>query len=527
MHQIRLPFKFESSKHEPDLTALAGLPLFMDLAVVSGMIDSMKTHLTLRTDTSGWTDDEVVLSLVLLNLAGGDCVDDIKKLESDRGFRKVMRKIATYGMSKKEKKAYKKRWRTEKKGGVPSPSAIFRYLNEYHDENQEKLRPKQGAFIPKPTENLRGLCLVNRSLIEAAQRRSPQSVATIDMDATLVASHKEETLYCYKGFKAYQPLNSYWYEQGLTVHSEFRDGNVPAGYEQLRVFKETLRQLPEGVEEVFLRSDTAGYQINLLKYCAEGKDERFGEIKFAIGVDVVPAFKQATLEVSDGDWHRLYRSEEEKSEASDNADNTEAIREWAEVCYVPNSLGSKKDGPTYRFLAIRERIPQLALPGTQASSTQLQLPFATITFPDKPCSYKLFGLVTNYTEKEKKGDEVIRWNRQRCGKSEGAHTEMKHDLAGGRLPSHRFGANAAWWAIMILALNLSVIMKRQILPRGWARKRMKAIRYALINLPGRVMNGSREFSIRLCENQPSLQLLLNARETIYANAHSPPMAVGR
>jgi hypothetical protein len=32
---------------------------------------------------------------------------------------------------------------------------------------------------------------------------------------------------------------------------------------------------------------------------------------------------------------------------------------------------------------------------------------------------------------------------------------MKEDLAGGRLPSSRFGANAAWWGIMVLAFNLN------------------------------------------------------------------------
>jgi len=36
----------------------------------------------------------------------------------------------------------------------------------------------------------------------------------------------------------------------------------------------------------------------------------------------------------------------------------------------------------------------------------------------------------------------------RCGKSEEAHATMKADLAGGRLPSGKFGANAAWWAIV-------------------------------------------------------------------------------
>jgi len=54
------------------------------------------------------------------------------------------------------------------------------------------------------------------------------------------------------------------------VHSEFRDGNVPAGYEQLRVLEEAARLLPAGVTKLYLRSDTAGYQHDLLKYCAEG-----------------------------------------------------------------------------------------------------------------------------------------------------------------------------------------------------------------------------------------------------------------
>ena len=76
------------------------------------------------------------------------------------------------------------------------------------------------------------------------------------------------------------------------MHSEFRDGNVPAGYQQLRVLKEASGDTYlSGVNKVMLRSDTAGYQHELLRYCAEGRDERFGVIEFAIGVDVTPAFK--------------------------------------------------------------------------------------------------------------------------------------------------------------------------------------------------------------------------------------------
>ena len=87
------------------------------------------------------------------------------------------------------------------------------------------------------------------------------------MDATLVETDKSDALWSYKGFQAYQPLNTWWSEQGMVLHTEFRDGNVPAGFEQRRVLQEALQCLPEGVNKVRLRSDTAGYQHDLLKYC--------------------------------------------------------------------------------------------------------------------------------------------------------------------------------------------------------------------------------------------------------------------
>ena len=43
---------------------------------------------------------------------------------------------------------------------------------------------------------------------------------------------------------------------------------------------------------------------------------------------------------------------------------------------------------------------------------------------------------------------------------------------------------------------------------------MKAIRFSLINLPGRIMTHARELIIRLPRNHPSLTLLLDARQRI-------------
>jgi hypothetical protein len=62
------------------------------------------------------------------------------------------------------------------------------------------------------------------------------------------------------------------------------------------VLKEVLRLLPDGVKTVRVRSDTAGYQHDLMGYCERGRNKRFGRIEFAIGADVTPEFKKAVRE---------------------------------------------------------------------------------------------------------------------------------------------------------------------------------------------------------------------------------------
>ena len=137
------------------------------------------------------------------------------------------------------------------------------------------------------------------------------------------------------------------------------------------------------------------------------------------------------------------------------------------------------------------------------------LPFQTISFSET--QYKLFGIATNM---DWEGEKLIDWHHERCGKSEEAHAVMKEDLAGGKLPSGKFGENAAWWWIMVLAHNLNAAMKSLVLQGSWVAKRMKAIRFHLINLPGRVMEHARGLIVRLAGDHPSFELLVNARQRI-------------
>ena len=64
-------------------------------------------------------------------------------------------------------------------------------------------------------------------------------------------------------------------------------------------------------------------------------------------------------------------------------------------------------------------------------------------------------------------------------------------------------------------------MKRLVLGRPWISKRMKAIRFALIHLPARVMERSRQLFVRLPKDHPAMRWLLEIRARIGALAWSP------
>ncbi len=61
----------QQESKEAGMTAMAGLPVYLDLASVLGVGDCIGAHVHVRGSDQGWTDEQAVLSLILLNLAGG------------------------------------------------------------------------------------------------------------------------------------------------------------------------------------------------------------------------------------------------------------------------------------------------------------------------------------------------------------------------------------------------------------------------------------------------------------------------
>jgi hypothetical protein len=127
-------------KNESGFTGLAGLPLDLELAKLTGLSRNLDELVGMRARSQGWKDGQVGMALILLNLAGGDKVEDIQKLEGDEGFKRILERVELSGMSRRERREHQRRWRKEKRRTVPSPSAIFRYLSKFHDAEQEKQR---------------------------------------------------------------------------------------------------------------------------------------------------------------------------------------------------------------------------------------------------------------------------------------------------------------------------------------------------------------------------------------------------
>jgi len=219
-----------------------------------------------------------------------------------------------------------------------------------------------------------------------------------------------------------------------------------------------------------VRSDSAGYQHEVLRWCEQH------DVRYAVACDVSREFRAAVAAVPEGEWHALPR-----------LDGRPDSHEWAEVVFVPHGEGYSLKAPGRRYVAIREELRQPVLPGTEEPGE------GAVTLGGR--CYKVRGLVSNRFELD--GGELVRWLWARCGKSEEAHAVMKSDLAGGILPSGRFGANAAWWGLVVLAFNLRSALQRMVLGPGWAAKRMKALRLHVIGQPARLVAHGRQWWLLL------------------------------
>ena len=130
MPQGPLPFQYAEENRATGVTSLSGLAAYLDMAQAAGLSESVRTHLGVKEGGQGWTDSQIVTAVVLLNLVGGESVDDLRMLQKDDGLSRLLLTAQTHRICRRERRALKRRWRRECRRSVPSPSAVFRYLSK-------------------------------------------------------------------------------------------------------------------------------------------------------------------------------------------------------------------------------------------------------------------------------------------------------------------------------------------------------------------------------------------------------------
>ena len=156
MKQGVLPFQYEQEKSSPGMTAMAGMMTYLELMHAAGLRSSVERHVGLRECGQGWTDSQVVSSLILLNLAGGESVVDLDVLEKDAGLCRVLREVESYGMGRRERRALEERWRVERRRSMPSESAVL-YLERFHEAGEEVGKLTERSYL-HPTKRW-GVCI--------------------------------------------------------------------------------------------------------------------------------------------------------------------------------------------------------------------------------------------------------------------------------------------------------------------------------------------------------------------------------
>jgi hypothetical protein len=361
-------------------------------------------------------------------------------------------------------------------------------LYAFHDDElieqaRAQVKADRVAYIPEENAALQGLGRVNAEFVRRVAAQGKCTRATLDHDATIQESHKREAQPHYKGGRGYQPSAMYWAEQDLVVADEYRDGNVPAGMENLRLIRRGFANLPEWVTERNFRADSACYDEEVLKWLADPERDGgpAGEIGFTISADMTPQLWEACAAVDEQRWQLV----EERAH--------ETV--WCtEVEFTPGNW--PKDAKPLRYIAVRFRARQGELFGTGSS-------------------LKYLAVVSNRT-----GDPVglLRWHWQKAGTIEPLHDVTKNELAARVPPCGRFGADAAWYRLSMMTYNVLSAMKSLALPPEMCDARPKRLRFSLFNIAGRIVSRGGKLILRIAAQIECLVRLREARTRLAAVA---------
>jgi hypothetical protein len=462
--QEKTPFAINPEPVEASTTARAGLSIFSRAFRSLGIPALCEQFLHIKQRSRGYTEAQQLESLVLLHIDGGDCMEDIEVLREDTGIPKML------GYT------------------PPGTRCLGDFLESFHDQRLvEKAREqaKQAqllAFIPEETPALEGLAQVQRKMARACSAKGAcETRATIDQDATLIECHKKSAMWTYEGTRGYQPMVAAWAEKRLIMSDEFRDGNVPALLAPLSCAKAAFAALPETVKEYFFRGDSACHESKLVNWLRDEQreDGPKGFIGFAVSARMSADLRAALCAIKEQQWLTIAKE----------ADGT--LRQWAEVDFVPGEKVEKKDIVPLRYIGLRLLKAQGDI------------------FADGSDRHH-HAILTN---RDEDGAVLLQWQRDKAGTIEHVHDELKNGLGAGKLPSAKFGANAAWFRIACIAYNIMETVRAACPDEELRTAKAKRVRRRLINVPGRFSRDRRKLTLNLNASRTWIKQLIKVFDT--------------
>lgn len=421
-----------------------------------GFPELIDSHLELYRRRRGYSEAQMIESVVLLQTLGGDCPEDIGLLSADRCLERGL--------------GYR----------PPKVTALREFLELFHQPELEALRPPreiQLSFIIPASDALKALQRVQAAGVERIaslyeQRGDGQRIATIDQDATIIESHKRAAFPHYQGGRGYQPMLAVWAEADLVVADEFRDGNVPAIQEPLNCCRMAFEALPKSVTERYFRGDSACYETDLLQWLsAEDRlREPGGRIGFVISAMMSKELSAVVEAVPETGWKTFEREK----------DGT--LRQWAELDFVPSQAYEHKESRPLRYVGLRILKAQGSL------------------FADGS-DRQHYAVVTNL---DWEGGRLLEWHRLKAGTVEHVHDELKNGLAAAHMPSQRFAVNAAWFRLSLLTYNLASAIKGLCLAAEERTARFKRYRLLMVHVAGRMNRNNCVMGLRLCASPETI-----------------------
>jgi len=285
---------------------------------------------------------------------------------------------------------------------------------------------------------------------------------TIDLDSTICETyglHKQGgSRFTYTHVRGYHPLLAVGAGTADVLHSRLRGGPAHTARGAAGFLAETFARVREAGSSgpLVVRADSGFYSAGVTRAC------RKAGARFSITVKLSEGLHALISRVPEGFWTAIPYWQEGGADV-------------AEIPYTP--FAGERDRQEVRLIVRRVR----PSPGSQLALL---------------AAYSFHAFVT-----DRAGEMLaLEADHRRHAEIENAIRDLKYGVGLNHLPSGRFGANAAWLALAVLAHNLARWTSRL----GLAEQLLttKTLRRRFFSLPGRLAHSARRLHVHLPRQWP-------------------------